>query len=357
MSDHTFQRLGLLLLVMLGVGCDGSSNASENAIPTSLVELPNNYRSVPFLTLRNLTGDTDPVDYFGDERDQLRSGNCDLEFEPIEILKPLADSVSIYIPEETLDVVAVRETDQQTFWSQIRHTANGKRPVMYLHGYNISFERGCRRASLLQKAVGLEGRFLMFGWPSDGAVLNYTRDEADLYWSVKPLMQTIQEMTREFGPGGFDIVAHSLGTRGVFMALIQLANGSKHHTPLVNQLVLVAPDIDAGIFTQYSGLLRQITNNITIYTSSHDNPLKVSREVHGYPRLGESGKHLNKLEGMDIIDVSDIGVRYVSGHLYHLYHEMVAEDLQQLLTHNLPVEERQHLFPTNHSKWRLMPGE
>jgi esterase/lipase superfamily enzyme len=196
---------------------------------------------------------------------------------------------------------------------------------------------------------------VLFSWPSDGAILNYTRDESDLYWSVAPLAETLTDMIGRFGAGNFDIAAHSLGTRAVFLALVQMANGERGNTPLINQLVLLAPDIDAGVFRQYLPRIRPLARHITVYVSDNDTPLAFSRQLHGYPRLGESGPHLEDLTGVDIIDVSEIPVRYPSGHLYHLYQDIVASDLVQLLDGGKPASQRSNLKRTSENYWLLQP--
>jgi esterase/lipase superfamily enzyme len=228
--------------------------------------------------------------------------------------------------------------------------------VLYTHGYFINFDRGCKRASIFQASAGLAGRFLLFSWPSDGAILNYTRDESDLYWSVAPLAQTLADMAGRFGAGGFDVTAHSLGTRGVYLALVQMAGSESVTRPLINQLVFLAADIDIGIFKQYLPLIRPLARNITIYVSANDRPLALSSQVHGYPRLGESGSHLDGLTGVDIIDLSEIPVRYPSGHLYHLYNDIVASDLAQLLNNGKPASQRSNLKQTGENYWLLQPA-
>jgi esterase/lipase superfamily enzyme len=196
---------------------------------------------------------------------------------------------------------------------------------------------------------------LFFSWPSDGALLNYTYDEADLYWSVEPLRQTMLDMNRHFGKGNSNIVAHSLGTRGVFLALVMMARSEQVNKPLFDQVVFMAPDIDAAIFKQYLPLIRPLVNNITVYVSGNDKSLALSRQVHGYPRLGEPGEHLDGLTGINIIDVSDMPVRYLSGHVYHLYHKTVVKDLAQLLNEGLPASQRSNLEQAGKNYWRLQP--
>jgi esterase/lipase superfamily enzyme len=359
--NHLGQAVGVIFLACLTSACgpDGDAGTPAGAGKTARASTSTEdglLRTVPFITLRNKTGSSDATEYFGNERNGVHAGYCDLSRTPLEALELIAEKAPFYIPDDIVELDTVRELSMEEFWRNLEGTLDGRRPVLYTHGYYISFERGCKRASLFQDSLGLTGRFLLFSWPSDGAILNYTRDESDLYWSVTPLAETLVGMVGRFGAGNFDIAAHSLGTRAVVLALAQIANEKRGNTPLVNQLVLLAPDIDAGVFRQYLARIRPLVRRITIYVSGNDTPLAVSRQLHGYPRLGESGSHLENLTGVDIIDVTGIPVRYPSGHLYHLYNDVVAGDLVQLLDGDKPAAQRSNLKRTGEGYWLLQPA-
>ena len=310
-------------------------------------------RTVPFITLRNKTGSNKAADYFGDDRSIRRAGECILTRKPLKVLKSIADNASFYIPDEIVTLDAIKDRPLKNFWPGLEMSAKASRPVLYTHGYFMSFERSCKRALVFQESLGLAGRFLLLSWPSDGAIFNYTRDESDLYWSVVPMAETLTEMVEHFGPGNFDVISHSLGTRGVFLALVLLAGKEPATRPWINQLVLVAPDIDIGIFKQHLPQIRMMAENITIYVSGNDKPLTISRQVHGRPRLGESGTHLEGLVGVNIIDLTEIPVSYPSGHVYHLYNKIVATDLVQLLDAGKPASQRANLKKIGESHWLL----
>ncbi len=90
--------------------------------------------------------------------------------------------------------------------------------------------------------------------------------------------------------------------------------------------------------------------------SENDSALRASHEAHGYPRLGEAGEHLTVLAGIETID-DPAGKRRFSGHIYHLYHPPIAEDLQMLLNTGRPAEGRvnlQRARPQGLSYWRLV---
>ena len=313
-------------------------------------------RTVPFLTLRNRTGSEDASEYFGDERDTLSAGICELDRRPLNPLKSIAERAPFRIPDEIVKVDAISELAIQDFWSRMEAKSDGRSPVLYIHGFKISFEKGCKRALLLKESLGLEGRFLLFSWPSDGQITNYTHDEADLYWSVFPLREVLADMVKRFGQGKINIVAHSLGTRGVMLAMVLLAQAPQDQGPLLNQVVLIAPDIDVDIFKQYLPLIRPLARNMTVYVSSNDSPLMLSRQVHGYPRLGEAGDHLEGIEGIEIIDLSEVPRRAPTGHVYHLYQDVAIKDLERLINANQPAALRSNLQRTGKNQWQILPA-
>jgi esterase/lipase superfamily enzyme len=272
------------------------------------------------------------------------------------MLEPLAKTAPFYVPHGKIRLEAIHELGESTFWRERRVAGGKERPLLYIHGYNIGFEKGCSRAAIFQEKLGLAGHLLLLSWPSNDAVLNYTHDESDIYWSVAEIERTLERMLSVFGAGNFDLVAHSMGTRGAFLALVRMSAAHRGDVPLVNRLVLLAADIDADIFRQYLDVIRLLVGNITIYVSDNDSALNLSEEVHGYPRLGKAGPHLQGLGGIEIVDVSATGRRRASGHLYHLYNKTVIKDLDQLLNGDRPASDRTGLrqdLRMGPNYWRL----
>lgn len=311
--------------------------------------------TVPFITIRNKTGSKNPSKYFGDERSTEKAGYCDVSSTPIKALRSIAERVPYFIPEDRVKLEAIRESTTAALWQKLEKTSQGQTPILYMHGFYISFEKACKRSSYFQESLQLEGRLFLYSWPSEGSLLNYTRDEADLYWSIRPLAESLSDMVTRFGAGKVNLVAHSLGTRGLFLALIRMAQAKPGSKPLFNQIALMAADIDAGIFKQYLQEIKPLARTITVYVSANDKSLALSRQVHGYPRLGEPGEHLQGLAGIEIIDLSDLPVRYPSGHVYHLYQETVVNDLNQLLNQAKPASKRSNLKQISENYWELQP--
>lgn len=315
--------------------------------------------SVDFVTLRNRTGASSPSQYFGGARGQLRAGACTVSFSPIWGLDDIAQSVPFYIPDEKIKLNEVKEIEMEQLFTEISTFSKQENSnfVIYIHGYNVDFARSCRRSAIFQRALGLYDRLLLFSWPSDGNMLKYTWDEADLVWSVPHIAQLIEEIVKRAGSSNVDMVAHSLGARGTVQALARLAH-NREAAPILNELVLIAPDMDRDIFRQELSLIKNSVKRLTIYVSENDKALKLSHEVHGYPRLGMAGKYLTVFEGVETIDISQISNRRISGHLYHLFNAEVIEDLTQLLHTGETASKRLSLKAATHNGlpfWQMIP--
>lgn len=309
----------------------------------------------PYFTLRNRTDSSEPGEAYGGQRSDLKAGVCRVEELDLGVLAPLADATPNFMREELLRVREVEEIDPASVLDRLEASAGDRGPALYVHGYYIDFDKGCRRAALLQQNAQLHGRFLWFSWPSDGSAASYTHDEADLYWSLPDLADTIIELGRRFGPGTVDVIGHSLGGRGVVLALAEVAN--RNPDIRLGHVVLLAPDMDFEIFERILPRFRPIAQSITVYKTAGDRPLALSEQLHGYPRLGQAGNDVSGLDGVEVIDLSDLPSEGPTGHLYHIYSRAVGEDLQRLLNARERAEARQGLFEQDNNLWRLRPAE
>ena len=343
----------LLCIIALGGIATEAAATDEPMEHKSNDENPMEQVDVFYLTLRNQTEGKFSTQYYGGQRDQLRAGICSLEFKSIWGLTDIADAMPFYIPDESKKLKEVSEWSEYRFWKEIRafNKSNEGNIVLYIHGYNIGFEKSCRRAAMFQRSLNLHDRMILFSWPADGNFLKYTYDEADLVWSVPYLINILDGIVKRVGNDKLDVVAHSLGARGVVQALARMACVSPS-AALLNELVLVTPDIDAEIFKNDLPILLKAAKRITLYVSENDKALALSHEIHGYPRLGEAGENLTILEGIDTIDISASGKRRLSGHIYHIFNPAVIDDLTVLLETGKPASARPDLQA---SSWNGIP--
>jgi esterase/lipase superfamily enzyme len=312
-------------------------------------------RGVPFFTTRNRTGETDPAKLYGEDRGTLETGYCDIAERRFDILTSVAEATPFHVPDEILRVERIRPAPAEEIYAAMTAADGEAAPLLYTHGFYIDFDKGCRRATVLQESAGLQGRFLWFSWPSDGSLLNYTHDEADLLWSVLDLAEIVASLADRFGPGRVNLAGHSLGGRGMVLAIHDVA--AQRPDILLGDVVLLAPDIDFDVFARLLPRIRPIVRSITVYVTEADRPLALSERVHGYPRLGQTGNDWSRLEGVDVIDLSDLQVRSPTGHLYHVYNAEVGADLDQLLNEGLPPAARRNMLQAGPNLWRLQRVE
>ncbi|MEP2782831.1 MAG: alpha/beta hydrolase [Pseudoruegeria sp.] len=310
---------------------------------------------LPFLTVRNKTSPNGSDPFFGKERGSLKAGVCNIEKTTLGLLSSVSEAAPFYIPEEILRVGSVALMSPEALLREFGAATADKKPLLYTHGYYIDFEKGCRRASVLREKTALNDQFLWYSWPSDGDLLNYPHDEADLYWSVPELVRTILKLEDQFGAGRVNLAGHSLGGRGMVVALNDVA--ARQPDIQLGELVLLAPDMDFGIFQQMLPQIRPIVKGITLYVSDADRPLAVSASFHGYPRLGETGNDVASLKGVNVINLSDLPTRSPTGHLYHVYNDEVGADLDQLLNDGQQADMRSNLVRTGENTWSLQPAQ
>lgn len=314
-----------------------------------------------YVTVRNRIAPGGGGEFYGGERGEMRTGLCRLDFVPIPALKEIAAAAPFYVPDDRKELKGVAELDMGRFWSDVCAFVERDHGslLFYVHGFNVGFEKGCRQAAIFQRALGQNHRLVFFSWPADGQFLKYTHDEADAAWSAPRMADALLKAVQCAGGDKLDVVAHSLGARVTVMALLSISLSRPPSAgPLINDLVLLAPDIDTETFRDIWPKLRQLVKKTTLYASANDKALRLSREIHGYPRLGEAGEQLTLVPDIETIDISLTGKRRFSGHLYHLHNPSVVADLSTLLLTGQPADQRGNLQAATingRRYWQLIP--
>jgi esterase/lipase superfamily enzyme len=214
--------------------------------------------------------------------------------------------------------------------------------LVFVHGYNSSFADAARRAGQLAYDLKFAGATVLFSWPSQAATLEYTVDEQAAEWSV-PDMQAVLASLATAAPGTpIYVIAHSMGNRVFTRGFKALLEKDPAQSAPFKQLVLAAPDIDADVFRREIGpAILGKGPRVTLYASSNDKALAASAGVHGgYHRLGESGKDLVVLKGLDTVDASGVRTEFL-GHSYYGDSDAVMSDLMYVIRKSLPPEQRE----------------
>ena len=217
--------------------------------------------------------------------------------------------------------------------------------LVFIHGYNVSFESALLRTAQLAVDLPFEGVPVCYSWPSQATLTGYPIDANNADWTVPHLKDFLLELATETGADSINVIAHSMGNRAMTAAIRQISQQQDSlDPPLFDRIVLAAPDIDADYFRRDAApALVQVANHVTLYASSEDQALIASRKVNGYPRAGDSGADIVIAPGIETIDVSGTDLSLL-GHSYYGDNEIMLRDLYDVIRARLPATQRTSLI-------------
>jgi esterase/lipase superfamily enzyme len=185
--------------------------------------------------------------------------------------------------------------------------ANGRDVLLYVHGYNETFETAAASAATLSDAIGFQGRTALFAWPSGGRLLNYVGDRESATWSRDGFEAALRALGNNPSIGRVHIVAHSMGTLLTLESLRQIPQSDPLRQKL-GAIVFASPDIDIDIFEANVTKLGPLASRMTMIIDPGDRALAVSaRLAGGVTRAGAADRARLEALGMRVADAGGIG--------------------------------------------------
>ena len=327
------------LLVLLAFFLGGCASTAV----TALEELPEPPVRIFFATDRNHTDSEEPGKMFGSDRGALSYGICAVSVPPDHRIGELESPIFNKDVMEHVVLADVSLHDKMDYFDKMSGFVDrsaDKSMLVFVHGYNMTFEKAARRMAQIVEDLDFDGCPVFYSWPSRGKVSGYPADEASVMWSEKNLKGFLEDIVMKSGAESIFLIAHSMGNRaltGAFLELIEKRPCRKNH---FKALLLTAPDIDAEVFRRdIAGSLTQSGALITIYTSSRDKALKLSKRIHGYPRVGDVHGIPLIVPGIETIDASNVDTSFL-GHSYYNGSRAVLSDMYYILNEELKANER-----------------
>ncbi len=187
--------------------------------------------------------------------------------------------------------------------------ANGKDVLLYVHGYNETFESAVAGAAQLSDGVAWRGRTALFTWPSGGRIIAYQYDRESAMWSRDGFEDALKALAANPTIGRVHIVAHSMGTLLTLETLRQLRrSGGDTVMNKIGAVVLASPDIDIDQFEQTVRGLGPAASRLTVISATNDRALAVSaRLAGGVARAGSAERERLTALGVRVADASDFG--------------------------------------------------
>lgn len=331
-----------------GSGSGGGGPVDPSSRPSAHPKLAYTVVRTFFATDRSLTGKRNPRKMFGDERSTLRYGSCDVSIPPNHRMGIL-ESASIWKlefnanPDKHVVLRRASVSSKDKFFSdlstRVRKSKNDS-AFLFIHGYNVSFEDAARRTAQMSYDLAFDGAPVFYSWPSKNLTTSYIMDEQSIEWSQTNIKIFLEEFLTQSTAKNIYLIAHSMGSRGLTRAISSLLQERPELRERLKEIILAAPDIDAEVFKRdIAPKLSEKGQHVTLYASSQDVALAASKEIHGYPRAGDSTQGVVVVKGVETIDASNVDTSFL-GHSYFVETTSILSDMFSLMKHNKRAGER-----------------
>jgi esterase/lipase superfamily enzyme len=310
--------------------------------------IPNNasHPHVAFLTDRNDENTSDISTRFGSQRPPNWGPTCGLvDFSQVAS-RATSSSYSGKISLSPKDLPRGQEQCSQFIASTVGETPN-KRVLLFVHGYNTTFESAVRGAIALAENVEYPGLVIVWSWPSEGWREDYWYDEETADWAQAHLELFLHSLNSAAPDLEVDVLAHSMGNR----AILYLLEMEKQNKNLFQSIVFAAPDVAQDKFQQALDRIGSLGRLQTLYSCDTDYALAVSARLHSphgrrIPRAGNGGQNIltsSQFESVDVIreSASDSPITYTGfGHSYIFDEPKAVSDLKKVIVEGKHADDR-----------------
>jgi esterase/lipase superfamily enzyme len=309
-----------------------------------------------FGTDRNKTGQKAPAKYFGGKR----AAPGDFTYGVTEVSIPRDHRMGAlespawwrfeFRPDPARHVVllSLSPLEKDTFVAQLRAgvaASPGRDALLFVHGYNVSFEDAARRTAQIAYDLSFAGVPMLYSWPSEGAVVRYPTDATNMRHTLPRFTDFLTLALTAVEARVVHVIAHSMGNNCLAEMLKTFDAGALGAgAAALGQVIFAAPDIDSQTFVDLARQFRGQASRFTLYASSADLALQASKKFNGYPRAGDAGPGLVIVDGVDTIDATLVDTNLM-GHAYIGDNGSILADVFDLLRRGEAPEARFRLAP------------
>jgi esterase/lipase superfamily enzyme len=318
---------------------------------------PVRHRLIYFATNRNVTALTNPPEKrFGTEvAPGLTFGSC-LANIPTEKLhaRGRLETGGWWgpNPDKHFFIEAASVLEEASFFRTVtavlRNQSSAGDVLLFVHGYNNSFEFAVLRAAQFVHDARFPGTPIVFSWPSMASTGEYRTDEEHSAQSVDALAWVIQRLCAERVGGAqapigkIHVIAHSMGNRVLLGAIGKIAARLPPAKSL-GHVILAAPDMAVADFLGQIPAVLNAADDVTLYFCEDDLALKASAGIHADKRVGEGLVPIAMLANVDAAKANTT----ILGHDYFVSMSLLLVDLDMLINQNITAAMRQTIRSTS----------
>ena len=305
MSGRALLGVALLLIVGLAVWLVGYSSAQTLALAESLrfqrmqVAHLGETGTFRFFFVTNRVPDTRQTDgaavFLAEREPEIHVGIFDTEIEPALGFGMLVNPTDWFQNEEIrLRRVQTLAVDAFLESLRLQVEASPRRSLLInVNGFRERFDSALRKTAFLAHVLDIDTPLLVFDWPGNqgSTIRGYRRAQRIARESGAELAETLQLILEEVSPDNVWLTANSMGGEVVAEAFALLYQDPAFQDAELefDHVVLTAPDVGhqefADVFKEQIGTL---SRRMTVYVSSNDQALLMSRVLNRARRLGES---------------------------------------------------------------------
>lgn len=259
--------------------------------------------------------------------------------------------------DDRLKLIETKIQLADNFWKSVSSTLGAlpskeRHALIYLHGFNVSFEGAAIRAAQIGADLDVPGITAFFSWPSKGrsTLRSYVADGATIGASESDIAAFVREFLTISGAEQVHIIAHSMGNRALLRSLEGVVNAlSARERKRIGQIILAAPDVDCDEFAHLASIYHKAASRTTMYVSSRDRALQSSGILNAHPRAGFLPP-VTIVPGIDTIEVTNLdltllGLEFGLGHSHYAEARALIYDMYDLIRSGGAPQSRPGLQP------------
>lgn len=248
------------------------------------------------------------------------------------------------------DAAASYNRKRAEFQAQIREQmrlANKNEVIIFVPGFNNSFEDGLFSLADIWHFSGRRGVPIVYSWPAGaGGLFGYFKDRESGEFTIFHLKEFLLQLSQIPELRKIHIVAHSRGTDVTTTALREMIiavrnQGKNPKTELkIANLIMAAPDLDFAVVRQrlIAEGFGAAMGQVTVYMNRGDTALGLAQRLMAGQRFGKLTESRLKAADKDIFSevktvnfVNVEGVRGLTGHAYYRTNRNVLSDIATII--------------------------
>jgi len=261
-----------------------------------------------FATNRLFEGEQGKVEEgFSNNREAgLTFGRFDTSIEPSLGIGMLINPTDWFQNEE-IQLQDVRTVEKDAFIAELSEQVRNspyRSLLLNINGFRERFPSALRKTAFVAHVLDIDSPIVVFDWPGDqgSSPRGYRRAQQIARASGDELAKVIQLIVDEVQPDRLWVLANSMAAEVVVSAFSTLAHdpGLADLETEIEDVVLTAPDVSHEQFgRQFADEINVLARNLTVYVSSNDRALLMSRVLNRDRRLGESTANPNNPDQSD----------------------------------------------------------